>query len=97
MELDSIQLPKALLGNAVVIGLFVLVVWVLLREAAKWVIRGLLVLGVLVALGLALGVLDESVVGTTLDRVGDGLIAGVAMVTRWLVRAWGAVSGSSAT
>lgn len=95
MDVDSIQLPSALLGNAVVIGLFVLVVWVLLREAAKWVIRGLLVLGVLVGLGLALGVLDESVVGTTMNRVGDGLIAGISTVTRWLARAWEAVAGAS--
>lgn len=95
MDLDSIQLPSALFGNAVVIGAFVLVVWVLLREAAKWVIRGLLVLGVLVAVGLALGVLDESVVGVTLDRVGDGLITGIVKVTQWLVRAWGAVGVGS--
>jgi uncharacterized membrane protein YczE len=95
MNLESIQLPHALLGNAVVIGLFILVVWALLREAARWVIRGMVVVGVIVAIGLATGILSESVVGHTMARVGDGLIAGIATVTEWLVRAWEGVSGES--
>jgi len=84
----GIHLPSALIGELVVFGIFALIVWALVREAAKIIIRVLLVIGIGVAVALMAGWLDESAAGAFLQQVGEWLLLGITGVTRFFQRAW---------
>lgn len=85
---DGFHLPSALVGQLALFALFALVVWAFAREAARILIRVALVLGVLLAVALLAGWLDESLVGQWLERLGDWLLTALEAVVRWLMRAW---------
>lgn len=86
--LDGISIPSALVGQLVVFALVAILVYALAREAARMVIRPLLVVGVLLAVAVMLGWLDQSVVGRMLERVGDWLIGAFQATARWVAGAW---------
>lgn len=89
----GIHLPAALIGELVVFAIFALVVWALVREAARFVIRLLLVVGLGIALALVAGWLDESAAGAFLEQVGEWLLAGISGVVQFFARAWERVAG----
>jgi hypothetical protein len=84
----GIHLPSALVGEIVVFGIFALIVWALVREAAKIVIRVLLVVGLGIAVALMAGWLNESAAAAFLQQVGEWLLAGIAGVVQFFARAW---------
>lgn len=84
----GIHVPSALVGEIVVFGIFALVVWALVREAAKMVIRVLVVVGIVIAVALMAGWLDESAAGAFLEQVGEWLMAGITGVVMFFARAW---------
>lgn len=86
--LRDFSLPNALIGQIALFAIFALVIWALAREAARVVIRVLLVLGVVVAVALLLGWLDESTVGRLLEQVGEWLTTGIVAVVRWVAETW---------
>ena len=85
----GIHLPSALVGELVLFGIFALIVWALVREAAKIVIRVLLVVGLGIAVALIAGWLDESAAGAFLEQVGEWLLAGITGVLHFFQRLWG--------
>jgi len=87
-----IHVPTALVGQIAVFAAFALVVYALAREAARVVIKILLVVGIALAIALFAGLLDQSAIGRILEQVGDGMIVGIKAVVGWLTRAWDAVS-----
>jgi hypothetical protein len=87
------HLPSALLGEIVVFGIFALVVWALVREAARIIIRVLLIVGIGIAVALVAGWLDESAAGAFLEQVGQWLMAGITGVVQFFARAWNNISG----
>ena len=87
-----IHVPTALVGQIAVFAAFGLVVYALAREAARVVIKILLVVGIVLAIALFAGLLDQSAIGRILEQVGDGMIVGIKAVVGWLTRAWDAVS-----
>ena len=89
----GIHLPSALIGELVVFGIFALVVWALVREAARLVIRILLIVGLGVAVALMAGWLDESAAGAFLEQVGEWLLAGITGVVQFFARAWDRMAG----
>ena len=89
----GIHLPSALVGELVVFGIFALIVWALVREAAKIIIRVLLVVGLGIAVALMAGWLDESAAGAFLEQVGEWLLAGITGVVQFFVKAWNKVNG----
>lgn len=89
----GIHLPSALVGEIVVFGIFALIVWALVREAAKIIIRVLLVIGIGVAVALAAGWLDESAAGAFLEQIGQWLMLGITGVVQFFARAWNNVAG----
>ena len=91
----GIDVPSALVGQIVLFLVFGLVVFALVREAARIVIKVLLVVGIIVAIAIMTGLLDETVVGRLLEQVGNALIVGIKVVVGWIMKAWEAVSGSS--
>jgi hypothetical protein len=92
-EIGDFHLPRALLGQAALLAIFLLIVWAFVREAARVLIRIALVVAVLVAVPLLAGWLDETVVGQWLERIGDWLLTALEAVVRWLARAWERVQG----
>ena len=84
----GVHLPSALVGELVVFGIFALIVWALVREAAKIIIRVLLVVGLGIAVALMAGWLDESAAGAFLEQVGEWLLTGITGVARFFQRAW---------
>ena len=95
MQAAPFSIPSALLGQAVLFLLFMLVVWAVLREAAKVVVKIVLVAGLILAIAVLAGWLDESLVGQWLERTGDLVIQGLAAFVGWLHRAWQAVAGAA--
>ena len=91
----GIDVPSALVGQIVLFLVFGLVVFALVREAARIVIKVLLVVGIIVAIAIMAGWLDETVVGRLLEQVGDALIVGIKAVVGWIMKAWEAVSGDT--
>ena len=89
----GIHLPSALMGEIVVFGIFALVVWALVREAARILIRVLLVVGIAVAVALVAGWLDESAAGAFLEQVGQWLMTGITGVVQFFARLWSNLSG----
>ena len=87
-----IHVPTALVGQIAVFAAFGLVVYALAREAARVVIKILLVVGIVLGIALFAGLLDQSAIGRILEQVGDGMIVGIKAVVGWLTRAWDAVS-----
>lgn len=88
----GIDVPSALVGQIVLFLVFGLVVFALVREAARIVIKVLLVVGIIVAIAIMTGLLDETVVGRLLEQVGNALIVGIKAVVAWIMKAWKAVS-----
>ena len=89
----GIHLPSALMGEIVVFGIFALVVWALVREAARILIRVLLVVGIAVAVALMAGWLDESAAGAFLEQVGQWLMTGITGVVQFFARLWSNLAG----
>lgn len=88
------DVSSALVGQIVVFAVFAIIIYALVREAAKVVIKVMLVAGILLAVAIVAGWLDDSMVGHLLERVGDALIVGIKAVVGWAVKAWSAVSNS---
>jgi hypothetical protein len=81
------------MGEIVVFGIFALVVWALVREAARILIRVLLVVGIGVAVALMAGWLDESAAGAFLEQIGQWLMAGISGVVQFFAHTWDRISG----
>ncbi|MDH5314929.1 MAG: hypothetical protein OEW44_00500 [Gemmatimonadota bacterium] len=90
----ELNIPHALVGQIAVFAAFALIVYLMAREAAKIVIKILLVAGIGLAVAVASGWLDQSQVIRWLERVGDWMIVGIQAVVDWIVRAWETVGGS---
>lgn len=88
------EIPSALVGQLVLFAVFAIVVFALVREAAKIVVKVMLVVGIALAVAILAGWLDDTVAGDLLGRIGDGLIVGIKAVVNWIMRAWGALTDS---
>jgi hypothetical protein len=95
IDSGSLSIPSALLGQAVIFALFVLVVSVFLREAARILIRIGIVVGIILAVAVITGWLDDSVVGQILEALGDTLLVGLRAVVVWLRDAWEVVANAA--
>lgn len=87
-----VEIPSALVGQLVLFAVFAIVVFALVREAAKIVVKVMLVVGIALAVAILAGWLDDTVAGDLLGRIGDGLIVGIKAVVNWIMRAWGALT-----
>lgn len=89
------SVPAALLGQIVIFAVFAMVVWALLREAARVVIKALVFIGIGLAIAVMAGWLDQTTVGYWLEQVGEWLLTGIEAVTGFLLEAWQRVSGAA--
>jgi hypothetical protein len=92
--LDSNTIPQQLVGSAALTIAFVLVAWALLREAARWVIKGLVVFGVVVGVAVLVGFLDNTAASGLLFWVGSWITEGVTATAAWLAETWRELIGA---
>ncbi len=95
--MDGTSIPPELIGNVALTLAFVLVAWALLREAAKWLIKLLLVFGLLIGAAVLLGLVDNTALGGILYWVGANISNGVQIVATWLAETWQGMTGVGET
>lgn len=81
----------ALLGEIVVLLLLIGVVWMVFKELTRMALKILIPAGILMGIAVWLGVLDETVAGSILTALGEGVISGIRVVASWVTSA--SVSG----
>jgi hypothetical protein len=91
--LDGSTIPQQLIGNVALTVAFVLVAWALLREAAGWVIKGLVVFGIVVGLAVLVGLLDNTAASGLLYWVGSWVSEGAVAAASWLAGTWSQLIG----
>jgi hypothetical protein len=91
---DGTSIPPELIGNIALTLAFVLVAWALLREAAKWLIKLLLVFGLLIGAAVLLGLVDNTALGGILYWVGANIGNGIQIVATWLAETWQGMTGA---
>lgn len=70
----------ALVGEVVILALVAGLVWAVFREVARVAFKLLLPAGLVVAVAVWFGWLDETTVGNTLVAVGNGVMTGIRAV-----------------
>ncbi len=89
------ELSSSLIGTLVVFAIFALVAWALLREAAKWVVRAILIVAVGVGIAVWAGWLEQTAAGEIFQWIGDNLLIAIKAVTGWLLTAWESISAGA--
>lgn len=74
----------ALIGELVFLVLAVALVWVVFKEFMRIAVRIIVPAGILMALAVWTGLLDETVAGNVLASVGEGVMTGVRTVADWI-------------
>lgn len=92
--MDGSPIPPELIGTLALTVAFVLVAWAILREAGKWLVRGLLVFGLLLGIAVLAGLLNNSQAGGLLYWVGTKVGEGVVVVATWLADTWQGLAGT---
>lgn len=92
--MDGSLIPPELIGTVALTVAFVLVAWAILREAGKWLVRGLLVFGVVLGIAVLTGLLNNSQAGGMLYWVGTKVGEGVVVVAHWLAETWQGLAGT---
>ncbi len=92
--MDGSPIPPELIGTIALTVAFVLVAWAILREAGKWLVRGLLLFGLVLGIAVAAGLLNNSQAGGMLYWVGAKVGEGVVVVVHWLAETWQGLTGA---
>ena len=95
--MEGIAIPPELIGNAVLTLSFAAVAWALLREGAKWTVRMLLVIGILLGAAVLLGLVDNTAIGGILYWVGASISNGIQVLATWLAETWQGMMGIEET
>lgn len=95
--MDTSTIPQELIGNAALTIAFILIAWALLREAAKWVIKLLIVFGVLVGAALVTGLLDNTAASGLLYWIGSWISEGIVALASWMAETWQQLMGNGET
>ena len=81
------MMNPALVGQLVVLVLLVAVVWFVFKEVARVALKFLIPAGVVMALAVWLGVLDETVAGNLLTGLGELVLTAIRGVAGWVTGA----------
>ncbi len=92
--MEAVSIPPQLIGHAAFTVAFVLVAWAILREASRWLVRALVLGGIIVGIAVALGLLDNTQAGAVLYWTGSKIGQGVTAAATWLADTWQGVTGA---
>lgn len=86
--MESIPVPSSLVGALVFFGLLAMVMWLVIRETLRIVLKPALVVAALALVAVWAGLLDETAIGSGLTWMGDQLIRGVSLAAEWATDAF---------
>jgi hypothetical protein len=91
--MESIPIPSSLVGALVFFGLLAMIMWLVIRETLRLVLKPVLIVVALALVAVWAGLLDETVIGTGLTWMGDQLIRGAGLAAGWTAEAFEKFSG----
>ena len=86
--MEDPTIPSSLIGAIVFFLLIGILLYAVVRETLKIVLKPALVVIALVLLATWMGILDETVVGDWFETMGERLLAGLSGVAEWAADAW---------
>ena len=86
--MEDPTIPSSFLGAIVFFLLIGILLYAVVRETLKIVLKPALVVVALVLLATWAGILDETVVGAWFETMGERLLAGLAGFAEWAAEAW---------
>lgn len=86
--MEDPTIPSSLLGAIVFFLLIGILLYAVVRETLKIILKPALVVIALVLIATWAGILDETAVGNWFETMGERLLAGLAGVAEWAAEAW---------
>lgn len=81
-------IPSSLIGAITFFLLLGIVALVVVKETVKVILKPALVIVVLAVLAVWAGLLDETVIGSSFEWIGDRLLAGIEGISDWVADSW---------
>ena len=81
-------IPSSLIGAIVFFLLVGILLYAVVRETLKIILKPTLVVIALILVATWLGILDETVVGGWFETVGERILAGLSSIAEWSASAW---------
>ncbi len=93
--MEDPTIPSSLVGAITFFLLLGLIALVVIKETVKVILKPALIIVGLAILAVWAGILDETVLGSGFEWIGDRLIAGIEGISNWVANSWEARTGSS--
>lgn len=92
--MEDPTIPSSLVGAITFFLLLGIVALVVIKETVKVILKPALVIGTLALVAVWAGILDETVVGSGFEWIGERLLGGVEAVSGWVADSWEERGGS---
>jgi hypothetical protein len=86
--MEDPTIPSSLIGAITFFLLLGIIALVVIKETVKVILKPALVVILLAVLAVWAGLLDETVVGSGFEWIGDRLLAGIEGVSDWVADSW---------
>jgi hypothetical protein len=86
--MEDPAVPSSLIGAVVFFLLLGIILYALIRETLKLILKPALVVIALLLVAVWAGILDGTAVGAWLGWIGEKLIAGLRGFSEWVAGAW---------
>lgn len=86
--MEDPTIPSSLIGAITFFLLLGIIAYVVVKEMVKVILKPALVIIGLAIVAVWVGILDQTVVGSGFEWIGDRLLAGLEGVSEWVSNAW---------
>jgi energy-converting hydrogenase Eha subunit C len=93
--MEDSTIPSSLIGAITFFLLLGIIAFVVIKETVKVILKPALVIVGLAIVAVWAGILDQTVVGSGFEWIGDRLLAGLEGVSSWVADSWEARTGDS--
>ena len=93
--MEDPNVPSSLIGAITFFLLLGIIAFVVVKETVKVILKPTLVIVGLAIVAVWAGILDQTVVGSGFEWIGDRLLAGLEGVSSWVADSWEARTGDS--
>jgi hypothetical protein len=91
--MEDLTIPSSLVGALTFFLLLGILALVVIKETVKVILKPALAIAVLAILAVWAGILDETVVGSGFEWIGDRLLAVIEGISGWVADSWQARGG----
>jgi hypothetical protein len=88
--MEDPTIPSSLIGAITFFLLLGIIAFVVVKEMVKVILKPALVVVVLAVVAVWAGVLDETVLGSGFEWIGDRLLGGIEGISGWVADSWDA-------